>query len=71
MKLPVLEPNYDLFILEEIDENPCTTQANIAEKLNVAVGTVNSRIKRFVESGCVKIQHSEKRKLKYIIKFMI
>lgn len=67
MNMPVFETNHDLFILEEIENNPCTTQACIAEKLNAAVGTVNWHIKRFVESDCVKIQHSEKRKSKYII----
>lgn len=59
--------NHDLFILEEIDKNPDATQASIAQKMNAAVGTVNWHIKRLVESGCVKVQRSEKRKLKYSI----
>ena len=58
---------YDLDILEEIENNPELTQATLATRMNVAIGTVNWHLKRLVEKGYVKIQHCEKRKLKYII----
>ena len=58
---------YDLGILDEIEQNPDATQATMADQMNVAIGTVNWHLKRLVEKGCVKIQHCEKRKLKYII----
>lgn len=57
----------DLDILEQIENNPDSTQASIADKLGVAVGTVNWHLKRLVDKGCVKIQRCERRKLKYII----
>lgn len=58
---------HDLDILEEIERNPNTTQASMANQMNVAIGTVNWHLKRMIEKGYVKIQHCEKRKLKYII----
>lgn len=57
----------DLDILEEIEANPDSTQATLAEKLGVAVGTVNWHVRRLVEKGFVEIQRGERRKLKYII----
>ncbi len=62
-----LETLRDLDILEQIETNPESTQATIAEQLGVAVGTVNWHLKRLVEKGCIKIQRCERRKLKYII----
>ncbi len=58
---------YDLDILDEIEKNPELTQATLADRMNVAIGTVNWHLKRLVEKGYVKIQQCEKRKLKYII----
>lgn len=62
-----IETLRDLDILEQIETNPESTQATIAEQLGVAVGTVNWHLKRLVEKGCIKIQRCERRKLKYII----
>ena len=59
--------NRDLDILENIENNPNATQASMALQMNVAIGTVNWHLKRLIEKGFVKIQRSEKRKLKYII----
>lgn len=61
------EFNRDLDILENIEKNPNATQASIASQMNVAIGTVNWHLKRLIEKGFIKIQRSEKRKLKYII----
>ncbi len=58
---------YDIDILEEIENNPELTQATLANRMNVAIGTVNWHLKRLIEKGYVKIQRCEKRKLKYII----
>ncbi len=57
----------DLDILDQLEKDPDSTQAVLAGKLNVAVGTINWHLKRLVKKGCLKIQHCEKRKLKYII----
>ena len=61
------ESNRELDILENIEKNPNATQASIAAQMNVAIGTVNLHLKRLIDDGFIKIQHSEKRKLKYII----
>lgn len=57
----------DLSLLEEIERDPDTTQANLATRLGVAVGTVNWHIKRLVAKGYVKVKRAERRKLRYII----
>lgn len=57
----------DLTILEHIEDEPDTTQANLAEKLGVAVGTINWHLKRLIEKGYVKVKRAERKKLRYII----
>jgi Uncharacterized protein conserved in archaea len=57
----------DLIILEQIEEDPDTTQAALASGLEVAVGTVNWHLKRLIEKGYIKVSRVERRKLKYII----
>lgn len=57
----------DLEILEHIETDPDTTQAELASQLEVAVGTVNWHLKRLVEKGYVKVSRLERKKLKYII----
>ncbi len=59
--------NRDLDILEHIENDPETTQATIAARLGVAVGTVNWHLKRLIEKGYVKVRRIERRKLRYII----
>ncbi|MGA9532510.1 MAG: winged helix-turn-helix transcriptional regulator [Anaerolineales bacterium] len=57
----------DLHLLEEIERDPDTTQANLATRLGVAVGTVNWHLKRLIAKGYVKVKRAERRKLRYII----
>lgn len=57
----------ELTLLEEIERDPDTTQASLAAKLGVAVGTVNWHVKRLIEKGYVKVKRAERRKLRYII----
>jgi DNA-binding MarR family transcriptional regulator len=57
----------DLGLLEEIERDPDTTQATLASRLGVAVGTVNWHLKRLVAKGYVKVRRAERRKLRYII----
>ncbi|MCJ7514254.1 MAG: winged helix-turn-helix transcriptional regulator [Anaerolineales bacterium] len=64
---PVRELARDLKILEEIERDPDTTQADLATRLDVAVGTVNWHLKRLVAKGYVKVKRAERRKLRYII----
>ncbi|MCD6355956.1 MAG: winged helix-turn-helix transcriptional regulator [Anaerolineaceae bacterium] len=57
----------DLTILEYIEMEPDTTQASLADRLGVAVGTINWHIKRLIEKGYVKVKRAERKKLRYII----
>jgi DNA-binding MarR family transcriptional regulator len=62
-----LETERELGLLEAIELDPDTTQASMAARLGVAVGTVNWHIKRLIEKGYVKVKRAERRKLRYII----
>lgn len=61
------EHTRDLVILDQIAQNPKATQASLASKLGVAVGTINWHLKRLIEKGYVKVRRAERRKLLYII----
>jgi DNA-binding MarR family transcriptional regulator len=56
-----------LSLLEQIERDPDVTQANLANQLGVAVGTVNWHLKRLIAKGYVKVKRAERRKLRYII----
>ncbi len=58
---------HELHILEEIERNPETTQANLAVQLGVAVGSVNWYVKRLITKGYVKVTHLQRRKLRYFL----
>jgi DNA-binding MarR family transcriptional regulator len=57
----------DLRLLSEIWHNPDATQANLAARLGVAIGTVNWHMRRLVAKGYIKAKRVERRKLRYII----
>jgi DNA-binding MarR family transcriptional regulator len=57
----------ELILLEEIEEDPDINQATLAEKLGVAVGTVNWHIKRLINKGYIKAKRANRKKLRYII----
>jgi len=61
------DPNRELILLEQIEQDPDVSQATLAAKLDVAVGTVNWHLKRFVAKGYVKVKRAQRRKLRYII----
>ncbi len=59
--------HHDLRILEEIERNPETTQASLAARMGVAVGSVNWYLKRLISKGYVKVTHLQRRKLHYFL----
>jgi DNA-binding MarR family transcriptional regulator len=59
--------NYDLEILNHIEENPDLTQADLATQLGVAVGSVNWYIKRLINKGYVKVTQMQRRRLRYLL----
>lgn len=61
------QDNRELILLEHIADDPDINQATLAEKLDVAVGTVNWHIKRLVAKGYLKAKRAQRKKLRYII----
>lgn len=57
----------DLALLQEVEADPDISQALLAEKLDVAIGTVNWHLKRLIEKGFIKVKRARRRKLRYII----
>lgn len=64
---PVTDSPRELHILEQIERDPEVTQATLAERLGVAVGTINFTVKRLVNKGYVRVKQLERRRLQYII----
>jgi DNA-binding MarR family transcriptional regulator len=58
---------YDLQILSHLEENPDTTQADLATQLDVAVGSVNWYIKRLINKGYIKVTKMQRRRLRYLL----
>lgn len=56
-----------LKILEEIDNGHMPSQRDLARKLNVSLGLVNSFIKRLAHKGYFKISTIPKNRVKYIL----
>src|SRR5512147_2481846 len=62
-----LDPARELILLEQIERDPDLTQASLAVRLGVAVGTVNWHLKRLISKGYIKVKRATRRKLRYII----
>jgi DNA-binding MarR family transcriptional regulator len=62
-----LPSEYARDLLVAIEQDPDVTQASLARRLGVAVGTVNWHLKRLVAKGYVKVKRAERKKLRYII----
>lgn len=52
-------------LLNEIAQDPMVTQANLSDRLGIAVGSVNWYIKRLIHRGWVKVTHLDRTRLKY------
>ncbi len=57
----------ELQILEQIETNPDATQADLAETMGVAIGTVNFAIRRLIKRGYIRAKQLQRRRLQYII----
>lgn len=58
---------HELRLLQEIEQDPDTTQADLAAQLGMAVGTVNWYLKRLIKKGYVKVKRLQRRRLCYLI----
>ncbi len=56
-----------LQLLEEIDNSHSPSQRDLAQKLNISLGLVNSFIKRLATKGYVKITTIPRNRVKYIL----
>ena len=63
----IVPGEYARDLLVEIERDPNVTQASLAKRLGVAVGTVNWHLRRLVAKGYVKVKRAERKKLRYII----
>lgn len=52
-------------LLDEIAHDPMVTQANLSDRLDMAVGSVNWYVKRLITRGWVKVSHLNRTRLKY------
>lgn len=56
-----------LSVLSAVEEEPDLTQKDLALRLGVAVGMVNSYLKRVIYKGYVKTRNLQRRRLKYLL----
>jgi DNA-binding MarR family transcriptional regulator len=56
-----------LSLLTALEGEPNTTQKDLAPRLGVAVGLVNSYLKRVIYKGYVKTKQLERRRLRYLL----
>ena len=56
-----------LKILEEIEHDHPPTQRDLAKKMNISLGLVNSFIKRLAQKGYFKINNISKNRFRYIL----
>jgi len=56
-----------LKLLEEIENGRAPSQRDLAKKLNVSLGLVNSFVKRLANKGYFKITHIPKNRVRYIL----
>ena len=59
----IKQQEYEL--LNEIAQDSLVTQASLAQRLGIAVGSVNWYIKRLVKRGYVKVSHLDRTRLQY------
>lgn len=57
--------NHEYDLLNEIANDSMVTQANLSDRLGIAVGSVNWYIKRLIARGWVKVSHLDRTRLKY------
>jgi DNA-binding MarR family transcriptional regulator len=56
---------HEYTLLNEIAQDSMVTQAGLAERLGIAVGSVNWYMKRLIQRGWIKVSHLDRTRLKY------
>ena len=62
--MPEIKP-HEYSLLNEIAQDSLVTQANLSNRLGIAVGSVNWYIKRLIHRGWIKVTHLDRTRLKY------
>lgn len=57
--------SHEYTLLNEIAQDSMVTQANLSDRMGIAVGSVNWYIKRLIQRGWVKVSHLDRTRLKY------
>ena len=67
-KNDILASEKALQIIKEIENNPQTTQRNLAQKLEISLGTINFLINALIDKGIIEIKNfkNSKNKLAYM-----
>jgi DNA-binding MarR family transcriptional regulator len=56
---------HEYSLLNEIAQDSMVTQANLSNRLGIAIGSVNWYIKRLIHRGWVKVSHLDRTRLRY------
>ena len=56
---------HEYSLLNEIAQDSMVTQANLSDRLGIAVGSVNWNIKRLIQRGWIKVSHLDRTRLQY------
>jgi DNA-binding MarR family transcriptional regulator len=56
---------HEYTLLNEIAQDSLVTQAGLADRLGIAVGSVNWYVKRLIQRGWIKVSHLDRTRLKY------
>ncbi len=56
---------HEYTLLDEIAQDAMVTQAGLAKRLGIAIGSVNWYIKRLIERGWIKVSRLDRTRLKY------
>lgn len=57
----------ELYLLEALAITPETTQADLAVRVGIAVGTVNWYLKRWTQKGYIKVQRIDRWQWRYLL----
>jgi DNA-binding MarR family transcriptional regulator len=63
----IANPENELQLLQALAESPETTQADLAARVGVAVGTVNWYLKRWSKKGYVKVSRINRWQWSYLL----
>jgi EPS-associated MarR family transcriptional regulator len=70
-KNDILESEKTLQIIKEIENNPQTTQRNLAQKLEISLGTINFLVNALIDKGIIEIKNFKNSKNKFAYIYLL